>query len=212
MQLQKRPSGSPGIGGCDFAADPNLPADRAPVVWLPHLNPTTVFVAPAPDECAEARPISELTPAFSRRTADGEHWLLDQGSDALPVALIDGANTAGPSAVVIPIDSSFNMRIKAALCLVNAMADGTPGRAPETLTAQQRRRLGLILRSLDGWLADCSYREIAEVLFGPNSVPAGRAWSTDGVRGRTIRLCKRGLDLMNGAYLNLLRYPRQFRC
>jgi hypothetical protein len=211
MQLQKRPSGSHSNGGCDFAADPNLPADRAPVVWLPHLNPATVFVAPAPDKCAEARPISELTPAFSRRTADGEHWLLDQGSDALPVALIGGANTAGPSAVVIPIDSSFNMRIKAALCLVNAMADGTPGRAPETLTAQQRRRLGLILRSLDGWLADGSYREIAEVLFGPNSVPAGRAWSTDGVRGRTIRLCKRGRDLMNGAYLDLLRYPRQFR-
>jgi hypothetical protein len=96
--------------------------------------------------------------------------------------------------------------------LGNVMTNGTPGRAPETLTAQQRSRLKLILRSLDGWLADCSYREIAKVLFGPDSVSAGRAWASSELLGQTKRLCNRGRDLMNGAYLDLLRYPRQFRC
>ena len=75
---------------------------------------------------------------------------------------------------------------------------------------QHRRRLGLVLRSLDGWLERCSYRQIAKVLFGPNSIPAGRGWKTHELRGRTIRLCSRGRDLMHGAYLNLLRHPREF--
>lgn len=211
MRPRRPPNISRSAGGCDFAADPDLRADRASVVWLPHLNPTTVIVAQAPDEFRDARPIGELTPAFSRRTADGEHWLLDQGGDALPIALLDSADATRPSAVVIPLDSSFSMRVEAASCLLNAMTDGAPGRAPDGLTAQQRSRLGLMLRSLDGRLARCSYREIAEVLFGTNSVPAGRAWGTHDLRGRTIRLCRRGIDLMNGEYLNLLRYPRQFR-
>jgi hypothetical protein len=209
MRPRKCPSGSVNSGGCDFAADPNLGADRAAVMWLPHLNPAAVVVAPAPEEFTEARPIGELTPAYSRRTGSGEHWLLDQGADALPVALINGADTAQPAAVVIPLDSSLPMRIEATLLLWRAMTGHARGRAPDTLTAQQRRRLGLILRGLDGRLTGCSYRTIAEVLFG--RAPAGADWRGHDLRGRTIRLCRRGLDLMRGEYLNLLRYPRQFR-
>jgi hypothetical protein len=193
-------------GGYDFAVDPDLRADCASVVWLPHLNPATVIVAPAPDEFTEARPISELTPAFSRRTANWEHWLLDQGCSALSVALIDGADTARPTAIVIPLDGSVPLRIEAALCLLNVMTRGAPGRAPDSLTAQRRSRFGLILRGLDGRLAGCSYRAIAEVLFG--RVLAGADWRSHDLRGRTIRLCRRGLNLMQGEYLNLLRYPR----
>jgi len=197
--------------GLQFAVAPDLRADRAPVVWLPHLNPGTVVVAPAPDEFAEARSISELTPAFSHRGANGEHWLLDRGGDALPVALIDGADAAKPAAIVIPLDSSFSMRMKAAHRFGNAMAGGAPGRAPDTLTAKQRHRLQLILRGLDGCLARRSCREIAELLFDPNSIPAGPEWISHGLRGRTRRLCKRGLDLMQGEYRDLLRNPRQLR-
>lgn len=195
--------------GMHFAVDPDLRADRAPVVWLAHLNPATVIVAPAPDEFTDARSISKLTPAFSRRTTTGEHWLLDQEGDALPVALIYGADTVRPAAVVIPLDSSFPTRIGSAFRLRRAMTDGAPGRAPGSLTAQQRKRLPLILRALDGRLAGWSYRAIAEVLFG--GAPTGCEWKTHEMRGRTLRLCRRGFDLMHGEYLNLLRYPRQFR-
>jgi len=195
--------------GLRFATDPSLPADRARVIWLPHLNPTTVVVASSPDEFTEARRISELTPAFSRRSANGEHWLLGQEGDALPVALINGADASQPAAAVIPLDDSLPMRIEAVRCLLAAMAGGAPGRAPDALTAQQRRRLGLILRALDGQLAGCSYREIAEVLYGCASNGAG--WKSHDLRGRTIRLCRRGIDFMSGEYLNLLRCPRQFR-
>jgi hypothetical protein len=196
--------------GLHFMADPDLRADRASIVWLPHLNPSTVVVAPAPDEFSEARSISELTPAFSCCIANGEHWLLDQRGDARPVALISGADTARPSAIVIPLDGNFPARIEAARLMWEAMMGHAPDRMPDDLTTQQRSKLKSILRALDGRLARCSYREIAEVLFDPSSVPAGREWKTHNLRNRTRRLCQRGLDLMHGEYRDLLIYPRQF--
>jgi hypothetical protein len=180
-------------------------------VWLPHLDPTTVVVGPAPDEFIEARSISEVTLPLSRLTSNGQCWLLDRGRDALPIALIGGMDTARRVAVVIPLDDSFPARAEAAGRLFNALTGRTPVRPPNALTAQQRRRLGLVLRGLDGWLERCSYRQIAKVLFGPKSIPAGRGWKTHELRGRTIRLCSRGRDLMHGAYLNLLRHPGEFR-
>jgi hypothetical protein len=199
MQPRKCPNGWRTNGGCDFAADPSLSADRAGVVWLPYIDPTTVVVGPAPDEFIEARSISEVT------------LLLDRGCDALPIALLGGMGTARRVAVVIPLDDSFPARAEAAGRLFNALTGRAPGRTPNALTVQQRRRLGLVLRGLDGWLERCSYRQIAKVLFGPNSIPAGHGWKTHELRGRTIRLCSRGRELMHGAYLNLLRHPREFR-
>jgi Proteobacterial transcriptional regulator-like domain len=51
----KCPNGWRINGGCDFAADPSLGADRACVVWLPHIDPTTVVVGPAPDDARSAK-------------------------------------------------------------------------------------------------------------------------------------------------------------
>lgn len=196
--------------GLRFAADPDLRADRAHIVWLPHFNPATVVVAPAPDEFTDARSISALTPAFSRHAANGEHWLLDHGSDALPVALMDGVGAARPAAVVIPLDGGFTTRVAAAHQLWDVLTGRTQDRTPNGLTEQQRSRLRSILRALDGLLAGGSYRAIAAVLFGPDAVPAGREWAAHELRGRVRRLCNRGMELMRGEYLSLLRQPREF--
>jgi hypothetical protein len=67
----------------------------------------------------------------------------------------------------------------------------------------------LALRGLDGRLAGCSYHMIAEALFGHTRVPNGPDWKTHDLRDRTIRLCRRGIELMRGGYLNLLRYSRR---
>jgi hypothetical protein len=75
MQSPKCPNGWRINGGCDFAADPSMGTDRACVVWLPHIDPTTVVVGPAPDEFIEARSISEVTLPLLHLTANGEHWL-----------------------------------------------------------------------------------------------------------------------------------------
>jgi hypothetical protein len=119
MRPPKCPKGWRTNGGCDFAADPSLGADRACVVWLPHIDPTTMVVGPAPDEFIEARSISEVTLPLSR-----EHWLLDRGCDALSIALISGVDTTRRVAVVIPLDDSFPVRAEAAGELINSYALG----------------------------------------------------------------------------------------
>ena len=58
--------------------------------------------------------------------------------------------------------------------------------------------------ALDGHLAEASYREIAEALFGARRVE-GEMWKTSSLRDRTIRLVKGGLALMRAGYRKLLR-------
>lgn len=197
-------------GGYDFAADPDLPGDRALIVWLPDLNPSTVVATQAPETFRGASAMGGVTHVFSRQAADGQHWLVEDGTGLLQVTLIDGAHAATPAAVLLPLDSAFAVRAEAAARLWRIMRGEPRGRPANGLTQQQRNRLGLALRGLDGRLAGCAYRAIAEALFGEGRVPSGPEWKTHDLRDRTIRLCRRGRDLMRGGYLSLLRHPRQF--
>ena len=47
--------------------------------------------------------------------------------------------------------------------------------------------------------------------FGEARITTGPAWKTHDLRDRTIRFCRRGLELMRGGYLDLLHYSRQRR-
>jgi len=75
---------------------------------------------------------------------------------------------------------------------------------PLALTRQRRDRLVLMVRALDGHLAEASYREIAEALFGTRRVERD-TWKTSSLRDRTIRLVRGGIDLMRAGYRRLLR-------
>jgi hypothetical protein len=79
------------------------------------------------------------------------------------------------------------------------------------LTLQRRQRLVLTLRALDGRLDGETYRAIAQALFGATRVPTGVGWKTHDLRDRTIRLARAGVTLMQGGYLELLRYPARQR-
>jgi len=125
--------------------------------------------------------------------------------------LIGGASASTPAAVVIPLDADFAARADAALRLWRAATGRHRGRPPQRLTRQRRHRLALTLRALDGRLADESYRVIAQSLFGRTHIPTGAGWKTHELRDRTIRLVRAGLELMQGGYLDLLRYPRSQR-
>jgi hypothetical protein len=160
---------------------------------------------------ADASPIGALTPAFTRRAVDGEYWFVNDRHDRLPTVLIDGANAATPAAVVIPLDADFAARADAALHLWRAATGRSRDRPQDRLTPQQRRRLVLALRALDGRLAGNSYRVIAQGLFGETPNTTGPAWKTHDLRDRTIRFCRRGLELMRGGYLDLLRHPHHRR-
>jgi hypothetical protein len=125
--------------------------------------------------------------------------------------LIGGANAVAPAAVVIPLDADFAARADASLRLWRVTTGRPRGRPSDRLTSQQRHRLGLALRALDGRLAGETYRTIAQILFGRTRIPAGAGWKTHELRDRTIRLARAGLKLMQGGYLALLRYPRPQR-
>lgn len=60
------------------------------------------------------------------------------------------------------------------------------------------------LVALDGRLAGRSYRDIAEILYGPDRI--GTYWTDDsrGYKSKVIRAAKCGLALMNGGYRDLL--------
>ena len=170
-----------------------------------------MLVAPAPQTFADASPIGALTPAFTHRAVDGEYWLVNDRHGRLPAVLIDGANAATPAAVVIPLDADFAARADAALRLWRAATGRPRGRPQGPLTLQQRQKLVLALRALDAHLTGNSYRVIAQGLFGETRITTGPAWKTHDLRDRTIRFCRRGLELMRGGYLDLLRHPHQRR-
>jgi hypothetical protein len=196
-------------GGCNFAIDPELPADRAPLIWLPHRDPAVVVVAPAPEAFGDARSLSRLTTLSERRAANDDHWLVDDAGGRLPVVLTNGMSATTPAAVVIPLDADFGARTDSATRLWRLVSGRPRRRSFDRLTRQQRQRLTFALRALDGRLAGETYRAIAQALFGAARVPAGPGWKTHDLRDRTIRLARAGLKLMQGGYLDLLRYPQQ---
>jgi hypothetical protein len=201
---QSSPSGWPYDGGCDFPIDPDLQGNSAPVVWLPRLNPAAVLIIAAPETFADAKPIGAATRVFTRRAADGEYCLIDDGHGRLPVVVIDSADASTPAAVVIPLDAHFAVRTDAARRVWHAITSRGHRQPQDHITPQRRCRLSLTLRALDGRLAGYSYRIIAQVLFGEPHIPTGPTWKTHDMRDRTIRLCRRGLELMRGGYLDLL--------
>ncbi|MCQ4189416.1 DUF2285 domain-containing protein [Methylocystis sp. NLS-7] len=59
-----------------------------------------------------------------------------------------------------------------------------------------------MLRALDGHLANASYRDIAQQLFGQERLTR-EPWKTSSLRAMTIRLVKGGIALMRGGYRKL---------
>jgi hypothetical protein len=207
--LTVRLHGSP-VGDCDFPFDPDERADQTPPVWLPHLAPAVVLLAPAPEQFREARSIVTLPQIFLRAAGDGEYRVVGSPQDRTSVVLIGGATAAMPVAAVIPLDQHFPARADAALSLWQALAKRSIS-AADSLTPSRRRRLMLALRALYGHLAGEAYRTIAQGLFGERRVPSGASWKTHDLRDRTIPLVRTGLNLMRGGYLELLTHHRRRR-
>jgi hypothetical protein len=72
------------------------------------------------------------------------------------------------------------------------------------MTRRYRQRLALMVRALDGHLANASYREIADALYGAEAITR-YAWKTSSIRGQTIRLVKDAVRMMKGGYRKILR-------
>ncbi|MGE3743210.1 MAG: DUF2285 domain-containing protein [Geminicoccaceae bacterium] len=140
--------------------------------------------------------------------AQGDDYLIERLGTRFRVHLVDGETQ--PTAVLLPLDRLFEVRVAAALHLWRALKGRHPGRNPATLSEARRKRLVLALRALDGRLDGATHRQIATALFGASAVPE-RGWISHDVRDRTARLVRLGVALMNGGYRQLLLHPYRGR-
>ncbi|WP_224549905.1 DUF2285 domain-containing protein [Mesorhizobium sp. CA16] len=76
------------------------------------------------------------------------------------------------------------------------------------LTAAQRRRLGHMLRCLDGREEYASHFEVATALFGRRLVSAAD-WHDSAFRYQTLRSVRDGLKMVERGYRQLLRARRR---
>ncbi|SCM70144.1 conserved hypothetical protein [uncultured Pleomorphomonas sp.] len=202
----------PTVGGCDFPADPNLPADRAVLFWTSTLQPDAFELRPSPSSVDDGFAIPLRLPDFPILVGvadeDGAwhgHWWsfghehrfrLDAAPPEHPVTY----------AVILPLDALLELRAEAVLRFWRAVNGRPSGPWHHPLPKQTRDRHVLILRALDAHRTGASYRTIAEVLFGFH----GRTkadWEQSELKNRTRRLVADGLRYMRGDYRRLLHYP-----
>lgn len=141
------------------------------------------------------------------QSADGWHVLLRIGDAEHRLWLKEPPVAGACYAAELALDGDFESRSHAARRLWLALNGRPAGPTFQKLSTQRRQRLALALRALDARAEGNSYREIAEGLFGTSRIPE-RAWKSDDLRNRTIRLVQTGLALMRGGYRALLRQAR----
>ena len=189
-----------GVGGWFFAVDPTLSASEAAVFWLAEARPGVVSLAATPLEADALTFEPSQWPSLRarRRTSDGEHLLLGTGGEEHQLWLPDPVAEGQPLAAVIPLDEFAPLRAEAVLRFLRHVGSrkSSPPNKPNPRTA-------IMLRALDGHLDGCSYRSIAEGLFGRSRV-VSEPWKTSSIRDATIRLVRGGLALMRGGYRRLL--------
>lgn len=190
-------------GGCDFAIDPRLSADRAPIFWSPRIDPAVVLLSAMP-ACVDtdAAGISSVVVGPIRKAPEGTHVLYSADGASTHVVLLEPADPEKPLSAIIPLDARVPDRLFAvsrfwmAVCNLPAPDDGR-------LTKQRRSRLVRMLRAFDGRHESASYREIAEVLLRAPPMSA-REWKTHSLRNQARRLVADATALVNGGYLKLL--------
>lgn len=175
------------------------------VLWRPECLPSIVILANAPKGLTEASPIGPAILASAIAKSEGDDGLHIRLFDNHQLWFID-KNINGPLTVVLPLNGHLPLRAASAVRLYKLLSKRRAGPIPsaQALTPQQRRRLTLMLKALDGRLSEASYREIASALFGPYAINE-KGWKTHPIRGKTIRLVNDSVKMMNQGYLKLLR-------
>jgi len=170
--------------------------------------PSAVVLVAAPDGFSEAHELTQddLAPArASVRESDGVQLVVDDPSGDHHVWLRE-VRQGQKLAALVPLDDDFRLRVLSLIRFQQRLAGRASGPPPKAwlLTRRHRRRLILMIRALDGHLADASYREIAHALYGADAV-ARYPWKTSSIRGQTIRLVQEARRMMRGGYRKLLR-------
>jgi hypothetical protein len=169
--------------------------------------PPTVVLVTAPDCYPKARELAgvDLASRTSAIYADGDHIVVEDASGDHHLWFRD-VRAGQKLAALLPLDDDFRVRVLSLIRFQRRLTGRSSGPLPKAwqITRRHRQRLTLMIRALDAHLADASYREIADVLYGAEAVTR-YAWKTSSVRGQTIRLVKDAIGMMRGGYRKLLR-------
>ena len=140
-----------------------------------------------------------------RAATDGRHLVIadPDGDHRLWLRTPLGA----PTAVLLPLDEDFELRLGAAARLFRRLRGLNSGPPPARLsvTAFQRSRLALLLNVFDRLGGGASKREIASDLIYPGLDPGSAAeWKASAERRRTQRLCDEARAMVAAGYRRLL--------
>ncbi|SFU22476.1 DUF2285 domain-containing protein [Mesorhizobium sp. YR577] len=122
------------------------------------------------------------------------------------ITFLHGSHPSKPLAAVIPLDTKVSDRLASIYRFVKMQAGRNV--PDERLTITQRRRIGHMLRAVDGRSEGASYFDIAHALFGKRLVKA-LEWQESAFRHTTLRLVRDGRKLVNGGYKHLLKFRRR---
>lgn len=194
-------------GDWHFAADPRHGAWQQPVFWSPDVLGAVVPLAVSHDE-ASGHPQIRLCdfPDFVLRSAlDRWHLMMRHDGVEHRAWFRTEPDRNVVYAPLLPFDDAFEARAHAATRLWRTLTGRPAGPDFRPLSAQKYARLLLSLQALDGHRHGADYRQVAIALFGLGRI-ADHPWKTSSVRDATIRLVRTGVQMMNGGYLDLLRF------
>ena len=209
MQKPRR-SVSLGDGGCVFAHDPSLPVGAAPVAWLPELSPGTLILEPAPagfDHLTSLDATQLGLIVADDADDEGRELVVNDGSGELHVRL-PGDHTPTRSAILLPPDISFELRLDVALRFVRRLRGQRVKLLPAALrlTVFQKRRLIELLHAFDVHDAGGGPRDVAaEVLISDHARLPSVEWKDSHARRKANRLIHDSIALVERGYLKLLR-------
>lgn len=196
-------AGQPG-GACDFVEDPRLDARQAHPLW-----------AASTDELLRVRAVGahEATAreAFSLWQIPGQKRLAHAGSQlivaamhgphCLRVSLSNALEDGAAYGFTVPLDAHLRTRLAGYQAAARAVRGAVPRAASRPATRASLLHLRAI-HALDAAQAGARHRDIAEVLFGADTVRS--RWSADSeMRAQVRHLLNRAEGLMRGGYLAL---------
>ena len=179
-------------------------------MWLPEVSPATLMLEPAPsgfDVATSFDPSGFGQPLVERTDADGRELVIIDASGELHIRL-DDEQAARRPAVLLPLDSMFDLRLDVALRFVRRLGGQGVNFLPTALrlTAFQKRRLIQLLHAFDVHDAGGGPRDVAaEVLASDHAQLPSIEWKDSHARRKANRLIHDSIALVERGYLKLLR-------
>lgn len=197
-------------GGCGFAYDPDLPAAREPVFWLPRHSPGTLILAASPPGLGLGAPFDPATLGevlAERADANGRELIVRDVSGDVHIWLVDEAAIERPT-VVIPRDSAHRLRLDLASRFIRRLLGQRVGLLPPRLriTQLQRHHFIQMLHAADLHQDGGEPRDVAaQILRSTQADLPAIEFKDSAARKRAARLIRQSVMMVNRGYLKILR-------